>query len=399
MKIFDRKLWRNFDYILMLIIVLLVLFGSIFILNSETDTFTGNETSFMEIWSRLDFTYVRLHLTWFGIGIFLMLIVSVIDYHALSELSKYLYIFIILLLVYVLVTDKKINGTAGWITFGSSSDRAVQPAEFAKLVIILICAKFAAQSSEISSSPSFTTVMTILGVAGVPILLIFLQPDNGTAFVCILIVLAMLFMSGLDYKYLIIGGVLIVGAIVVLFLLDKLPSFIKMRFYDFFGLEFFGLEEYPEDVKHLISNNLTTAFNSIKAGGWSGLGLFSPTSNAKMGYLFGHSTDFVFASGVEAVGFVGGLAIIILYLCMMFRMLYLSHKAKDKLGSFIIIGVVAFEFAHIFENIGMNIGLMPVTGIPLPFISYGGSHMWANMLAIGMVQSVAMRRSSRRYDK
>ena len=143
--------------------------------------------------------------------------------------------------------------------------------------------------------------------------------------------------------------------------------------------------------------HITQSKIAIGSGGLTGKGLFREGTLSQLDYLPAKHTDFIFAVTAESFGFIGAVFVIILYGLLMYRMLYLSSKAKDKLGTLLIIGVFSMFAFHIFENIGMTIGLMPITGVPLPFMSYGGSSFITNSIAIGLVMSVAMRRGKSIY--
>ena len=213
-----------------------------------------------------------------------------------------------------------------------------------------------------------------------------LQPDWGTAFVYICITLGILFAAKMSYK--ILGGIAILGA-GGLFVAYKylMGEWQQKRILTFLNP---ALDPTGSGM-HVAQSKVV-----IGSGQMLGKGLFQEGTLSQMGYLYEQQTDFIYASAAETFGFVGGIILITLYALLVIRLLYLATQAKDRMGMFIIVGVTCMYMAHIFENIGMTMGLMPVTGIPLPFVSYGGSSMLTNLLGLGLVECVAMRRGPKR---
>jgi rod shape determining protein RodA len=230
-------------------------------------------------------------------------------------------------------------------------------------------------------------ILPIIGVFIVPVGLILIQPDFGTVMVYAFTFFSMLFIAKTSLK-IILGLLGCVGVTIpVAWLL--LADWQKDRIYSFLGIQ---TQNMSSDQLKQLQYQANSAQAAAGSGQIVGKGLFSMGAGNQLSSIPEKHTDFIFASTTEAVGFIGAALIIILYLILIGRTLYLATKAKDEFGTLIIVGVVAMTLFHIFENIGMNIGVMPITGIPLPFLSYGGSNLLTNMIAFGLVINVSMRR-------
>ena len=222
----------------------------------------------------------------------------------------------------------------------------------------------------------------------IPLVLIVIQPDVGTALVYAAVFCVMVFVSGTDYK--LIASVL--GCAVLLII--PVWYFMNNTSSSSFRLErilmWLHPEDYPDEARQIINGQI-----AIGSGGLWGKGVVSPGSFASLGYISDDHTDFIFAIVCESFGLVGGCALVLGYILLLGRLLVLSNRVSDPYGSYLIIGVFGMLLFHIIENICMVIGLLPVTGIPLPFVSYGGSNMLTNMMAIGLVENVVMRSRAR----
>ena len=214
--------------------------------------------------------------------------------------------------------------------------------------------------------------------------LIVAQPDVGTALVYLAVFSVMVFVSGTNSK--LIWGVL--GMLVLLMI--PLWYFMNNSASDNFRfnriLMWLNPDAYPDEARQIINGQI-----AIGSGGVLGKGIVSPGSFASLGYISDDHTDFIFAIVCESFGLVGGCALVFGYILLVARLIYLAVRTDDPYGSYVIVGVTAMFLFHIVENIGMVIGLLPVTGIPLPFVSYGGSNMLTNMMGIGLVLNVVMR--------
>ena len=381
-SIINLKLLKNLDWILLCLVVVIVLFGVISIISVTNTDYTDEELTFWDFVSTLDFTYARLQLTYFAVGLLIAAAILAVDYNNLRDFTDIIYWVCAAMLVLVLVFGKEVNGTKGWFKFG---DRGFQPAEVCKVAMIIVFAREFARITEGNKREitKFREIFPLLWRFGIPFVLILLQPDFGTDIVYLFVFAGMLFMARTSLKIIgILAAGVAVAAPVAWLLFD---DYQKLRLEVFF--------DPTLDVEGA-GYNVSQAKNVIQSGGMSGKGFFSPElltqSNS---YLPEDHTDFIFSATSEAIGFWGGMLLIVLLFLLIFRMVMLSMRAKDDFGSYIIVGIVFMMLFHIVENIGMNIGVMPVTGIPLPLFSYGGSYMLTSMAAIGLVLNVNMRRT------
>ncbi|MHB1315014.1 MAG: rod shape-determining protein RodA [Christensenellales bacterium] len=380
----EKKNYKDFDWTLMIIVGLILIYGLIILTNATSAPFTGSESGLGDIMAKLDLTTIGLQAMWIAVGLIGMFILTVFDYELFSDMSKILYFITIGLLLLLFVAGKVTRGVQGWFSFG---ERGLQPAELAKIIIIIIVAKITVKrSSPEGRLNRVLDVGTVLLYIVPPVGLVMLQPDWGTAFVYIVITIGIMFAAKMSYK--ILGGLLALGAggiiIAYQFLMDEWQQKRILTFFD-------PKLDLTGSGMHVAQSKIV-----IGSGQMLGKGLFQEGTLSQMGYLYEQQTDFIYASAAETFGFVGGLVLILLYVALILRMIYLATQAKDRLGMLMITGVACMYMAHIFENIGMTMGLMPVTGIPLPFVSYGGSSMLTNMLGLGLVQSIAMRRGPKR---
>lgn len=309
------------------------------------------------------------------------------DYANLRRYSWFLYGLSILLLILVLVAGEEIRGTTGWISLGPLP--AVQPAEFTKILLILWFADFLqARKGQLDELKPILTCMALMAV---PFLLIMAQPDMGTALVYIALTVVMMYAAGANPRlltFLVLGGLVLVVALLLLHFYLGMP--LPIEDYQLQRLVVF-LDPYNDGSGgrdagwHTIQSLI-----AIGSGGLTGQGLYHGTQ-VQLNYLPDHHTDFIYAVIGEELGFIGGIIVIILYGILILRAIYISYHSKELYGTLLVIGITAMWLFHIFESIGMSIGIMPITGIPLPFLSYGGSSMLTNLVAAGLVLSVNIR--------
>ncbi len=380
LRIYNKNMWKYFDWILIILIFMLVGYGLVSIINVTASPFTGDEHTFAEIYANLNLESAGYQVIFFLVGLGVMFGVMFIDYSNMKHFVDYIYWVCIALLVIVLLYGSEQRGTKGWFMIG---DRGFQPAEFGKIAIILVLAKCLSLKTEGHENgiTQFKDALPALWRVALPVVLIMLQPDFGTAMVYIFICVILLFMSKTSWKVFLI---LIVAAAVLLPIIwFTMEDWQRTRIFTFldpnYGTQGEGLQ-------------VEQAKMAVGSGQMFGKGLFAPGSLSQLDYVPEKHNDFIFAVTVEAFGFFGGFLVILLYALLCIRTFMLSLRAKDDFGAYIIIGVMAMTMFHVFENIGMNIGVLPVTGIPLPFFSYGGSNMIANCIAFGMVLSVDIRR-------
>lgn len=378
---FDPLLVRKMDWFLLILVLAISLFGVVCIFAATGVSTDKTASSFIELLSIQPVTYARLQLIWIVAGLVAICGVLYFSYEFLANYSNLIYWGNIALLAVVLLMEQGRGGMAGWFRWGDG--RTFQPSEIAKIAIIISLAKwFSNRKKPIETLPELIPVLMYVGL---PLGLIVAQPDYGTAMVYIAILAVMLFTSGTSYK-------LITGIVVTMLLfLIPLWYYVTNADVDNFRLTrilvFLDPSADPDGALQI-----TNAKMAIGSAGLWGKGMFKEGSFALLNYIPDDYTDFIFSIVAETFGFVGAGALVIGYFLLMLRMTALSSQSGDAFGTYLTIGIMAMMLFHIFENICMVIGLMPVTGIPLPFVSYGGSNMITNFVGIGIVLNVYMRR-------
>jgi rod shape determining protein RodA len=318
--------------------------------------------------------YLKRQAVFMVIGIVVMIAVALFDYRRLEQISTLLYVGVLFALVAVLATPAH-QGSQRWFPIGPLQ---LQPSEFATLVLIIAIATYCSRRPE---GLDFRDLVRLVLMAALPILLVIKQPDLGTAIVMTVILMVMLAVAGMPGRYLLL---LLAGAVLlVLFALnvgllkhyqiERLTSFIS-----------------PNGASQTATYNVTEAKNAIAVGGMFGQGLFHGALT-NLSYVPFQQTDFIFSAVGEQVGFVGAGVLLTIYGVVAWRVLRTAQLARDNFGRLLCSGAFALLVFSIFENVGMNMGIMPVAGIPLPFLSYGGSAMIVFFAAIGLTISVSAR--------
>ena len=323
-------------------------------------------------------------LIWLGISLVVLFIVVFIDYEVLVKISLGLYGAIIILLIAVLST-KQINGASSWFELGGFS---LQPSEFAKPIVILfltfVITKIQSRYKEDISRPS--RVLIVLLALGIPLFLILKQPDIGTSIAFVVATALMLLVAGIDRKYIIISFLLLALLITVLVIpatREKLlPEHAQKR-----------IEIYlnPELDPRGAGYNIIQSKLAIGAGQLTGMGLLKG-NQTQLGFLYPKTTDFIYSVIGEEMGFIASAGIIILYVLFVTASLYVAKTAKDTTGSMIATGITGIFFFHMVENIGMVMGLLPITGVPLSFVSYGGSSLITNFICVAILMNISSKR-------
>ncbi|NLN88098.1 MAG: rod shape-determining protein RodA [Syntrophomonadaceae bacterium] len=331
--------------------------------------------------------YLKKQAFFMGVGIILAVLILYFDYTLLQQYSLFIYGATILMLVLVLIFGIEVRGTTGWISIGGLPP--LQPAEFTKILLIIGFADFLGRrKGELNSLGQPLPCFVYMGL---PVLLILMQPDLGTALVYLVITVVMMYMAGANPRLL--GGLIIglLGFIALwLFLHFQYGVWLPLENYQISRLAVF-IDPYQDGKGGRGDGwNIIQSLIAIGAGGLTGSGLFNGTQ-VQLNFLPEHHTDFIFAVIGEELGFLGASLLLVLYALLLFRALIISTKSRELYGTLIVSGIIAMWLFHIFENIGMCIGLMPVTGIPLPFVSYGGSNMLTNMIAVGLILGVNLR--------
>lgn len=347
---------KRFDYLLLLPMLLLLAFGLMVILSLDRGAF-------------------ERQLVFALSGLLLYFALSLIDYRAIKRATVGYYVGIISLLLLLVFAGTALRGSTRWLelSFGQ-----FQPSEFAKLALILLLAFFfeARVRSGISGKDFAVSFLLTL----VPTILVYEQPDLGTALILLLIWGGLSLSAGLKWRYVL--ALLFSGLVLVLPLWSFLRSYQRQRF-----LYFLNPGSDPLGGGY----NVLQSIIAVGSGMIWGRG-FGRGTQSHLNFLPEHTTDFIFAALAEEWGFVGSLLLFLLFALLLIMVLRVGLRSADDFGFFLCVGVFLVLCSQFFINIGMNIGIMPVTGIPLPFVSYGGSSLWTTLLGLGLVQSVAIRR-------
>ena len=323
---------------------------------------------------------------WLVVSLVIMIIVMLIDYEAMVKVSFIFYGIFTLLLIGVLFTTP-VNGATSWFDIGFFS---FQPGEFAKIFFILFLTlaigKIQSKNKKDINKP--TKLLILLAILGLPIILIIKQPDYGTALAFIMATCMMMITAGIDKKYIIITSILVAILIPVSYNFI-LPEHAKKRIDIFLN---------PESDPRGAGYNIIQSKLAVGAGGLTGMGVLKG-NQTQLGFLYPKTTDFIFAVIGEEMGFIVAGAVIILYVFFVSKCLYVAKTAKDDTGAIIASGITGVFLFHMVENIGMVMGLLPITGVPLPFISYGGSSLITNFIFIGLLLNISSKRKKTIFVK
>jgi len=368
-----RSLFAGFDPILTAAVGALLVIGTLLVYAATRDWYSANGLD--------PEYYLKRHVINIVIGVFLAWGTTIIDYRLLRAYTPFIWGLGVLGLILVLIpgVGAEINGARAWISlpFGFQ----IQPAEIAKISIIIGISMLLSERTHNSDEPSNQDVLKALGVAALPILLILLQPDMGTVFIISASVVTIIAVSGAPTRWIVglllvavIGGFVATKAGVVSeYQLKRLQSFVD-----------------PNADTQGAGYQLRQARITVGSGGLLGTGLFDgPQTSGR--FVPEQQTDFIFTVAGEQLGFLGSGFILILYLILLIRAFSIARRTSDPFGRLVCTGVIAWFAFQIFENIGMTLGLMPMTGVPLPFMSYGGSSMFATLIGFGLLQNVHAR--------
>ena len=359
-----RKILKNIEWGILICTIILVIIGLVALTSATQNS---------------DYDELKRQIMWVCISIPVMIIIIFIDYDFIVKISPVLYGIIIALLIGVLFTEP-INGATSWFNIGSVS---IQPAEFAKIFVILFFATALCkiQEKDKNNINKPTKLLIALAIVAVPVLLIIKQPDYGTAMAFMVATVMILFTAGINKKYIIGAIILVVIAVPVLYFF-VLPDHAKERINVFLN---------PESDPRGSGYNLTQSKLAIGAGKLTGMGLLKG-NQTQLGFLYPKTTDFIFSVIGEEMGFVVAGAVIVLYVILITKSVYVAKTAKDDLGAYIAIGIAGIFLFHMVENIGMTMGLLPITGVPLPFVSYGGSSLLTNFILVALLLNISGRR-------
>ena len=324
--------------------------------------------------------YVERQVVWVLIGVLVMVGVAAIDYRHFRDWGYYIYGLVLLSLVGVFVVGKSALGAERWYQLGPLQ---LQPSEFAALGLILAIATYCGRREGVLA---FREVLGLLVLAGVPMLLVFKQPDLGTTIILGVTLAAMMLAAEIRLRYL---ALLFLGVAFIFF------AAIELHLLHGYQLQRLDCFLHPNEHTNSWCYEISMTKTAIASGGLGGVGILHGAAT-NLALIPNQYTDFIFSAVGEQLGFVGSAVMLGLFGLVALRMLRAAQMAKDEFGRMVCIGALAFLAFSVFENVGMNIGIMPITGIPLPFISYGGSASFAFFAAVGLVINVEMRRTVHR---
>ena len=359
----NKKLLKNIEWSIVICVVILITIGCIALYSATQNT---------------EHDELIKQLVWLGVSIPIIIGIISIDYELIVKFAPIGYGIILLLLVIVLFTPP-INGATSWFIMGPIS---IQPAEFAKIFVLnlaLLMSKIQENGKNEISRP--TKIMLCLLLVAVPVVLIAKQPDYGTAIAFIIATIFMLYAAGINKKYIIITLLVIIIALPILYFFI-LPAHAKTRIDVFLN---------PDLDPRGSGYNIIQSKLAIGSGQLFGMGV-RQGNQTQLGYLYPKTTDFIFSVIGEEMGFVIAGLVIVLYVVLITKILYIAKTAKDDKGSYVAVGIAGIFVFHMVENIGMTMGLLPITGVPLPFVSYGGSSLLTNLILIALVLNISGRR-------
>lgn len=363
MAIFDKI--KKFDFVLFSLTILIFTLGLL--------TIYSTQSHFDDI-RPINRYWVR-QMIWFIFGLLCMIIVIIPKYQIYIHLSYVVYPVLIFLLILVLFIGREIYGARRWINLGYFS---FQPSEFSKLALVLLMSSYYSKKKDqaIGAKEIIFPLICFLILMG----LILKAPDLGTAMMLIPIFISIVFTAGLKKKVIIIS--IILAVLIGPLIFSRLKPYQRERIVSFFSPDATTLSSGYQQRQSMIA---------VGSGGFFGKG-FTKGTQSKLRFLPKHHTDLVFPAFAEEWGFFGVFVLIMLYVFFILRILETSKLARDSFGRYFCIGAASMFFAHIFINIGMVIGLLPITGLPLPLMSYGGSFLLLNMVFLGIVINIRMRR-------
>ena len=359
-----RALWRRFDWPLFALAVALSFFGVAMIASA----LSGNQVLAQWPWRQAAFL---------GFGLILLFLTAAFDYRLLAPVAYLLFGVLTIALLAIYLFGTIAGGAQRWLALG---DFLLQPSELAKLGAILALAQLLSSREARGRLESIVTPLMAVVMLIPAVMLVYLQPNLSTALSLLVIAGVMLVMGGMPLRHVLLLAVAAAVAAVAAWRF-LLQDYMKDRILAFLD---------PSLVTAAERYNIEQAMISIGSGGWLGRGLFRGSQN-QLHFLRVRHTDFIFSVTAEELGFVGAVALIVLFVLLLMRLAHIAGIASDTFGRLIVVGVLAMILFQVAVNIGINLNLLPATGVPLPFVSYGGSSLWATLIGIGLAESVAMR--------
>lgn len=364
----DTKNLRDFDWMLAIIPIALVAMGTVFIYSSQPDQ-----------------VFWKKQLVWAGVGVVMMFGFALTDYRKWLRIAPFFYGFMLIMLVAVLLFGTVVNGAKAWINFGPAN---FQPAELSKLATILMLARYLSQPRR--GALSIKEIVVAGAIVAVPCGLILLQPDMGTVLTFFPVLLTMVFLSGLRKRMLVIaivGGALAVvlawGFVLKPYQIERIKMTMTLMSGQTSGVDTQSRRgQGYQSIQSMIA---------VGSGGPFGKGVLHGTQG-RLGFLPERHTDFIASILAEETGFAGTITMLVLYSILLWRLTGVARLSADRFGALIVMGLAALLVFHIFVNLGMVVGLMPIMGIPLPLLSYGGSSLLMMFMGFGLAISVRLRR-------
>jgi rod shape determining protein RodA len=363
----DRRLIENFDWSIIWVLISIICIGLLSIYSALYNQIQAHPTHNL---------FIR-QLMWLSVGFTVMLGSMLVDYQQLKRVSLWLYLLALLLLFAVLLIGKDVNGSKRWLELGGFQ---FQPSEFMKIAIVIYLASYFS-TQETSPYPDLKKLALPVSLVMLPVLVILAQPDLGTAITILAISGTVIFFVGIRWRY-IISGVLLIIPLLYPVWEHVLKPYQKRRILILLrpDLDPLGAGYHIRQSKIAIGSGML----------W-GKGFLNGTQN-KLHFLPEKHTDFIFSVWAEEWGFVGCFVLLTLFALLVMLSLRVARRSKDRYGSLLVVGMTALVLWQVIINIGMVIGLLPVVGITLPFVSYGGSSLITLCLAIGLIENVSMRR-------
>jgi len=371
---FEKKLFKNLNLYIPITVILLIVIGMFAISSAVELNKTGSSGSI----------FLKKQIIAAVLGVITAIVIQFFDYRIFKEYAQLIFGSMIIVLFMTHLYGANIAGGRRWLNLGFIS---IQPSELAKIALILVLATILDQRKGLNSFKDF---ILPFGYFLIPFLLIVFENDLGTALVLLVIFVVMLFVAGANKKfmYVFFGGGFFgtIGVIAShIFLGTPLPFLKEYQLNRL--IAFVNPSIDPQGIGY----NIIQSKIALGSGRLTGKGLFAGTQN-QLNFLPEKHTDFIFSVIGEEFGFIGVFIVIILFLLLFWQLFNIAFQAKDRYGKLVVTGIISMFFFHVVENIGMTMGVMPITGIPLPFISYGGTSMVTSIVAIGIVLNVNIRK-------
>ncbi len=373
------SIWRHLDVVLVLAVVAIGVFGTIMVYTATRDQLQAAGVS--------PGYYMKKQALYMVIGLVIMFAVAAIDYHRLRAAAPVIYGLSIMMLLGVIAVGHKSKGAQAWFQFGTYQ---LEPSEFVKIGLIVALAAYA---SNFKGQLPLRALLFILVLAAIPFALIYKQPDLGTALVLAAVLVAMLLVAGSRGRHLAVLAVVAVVGIAGVVHLGVLKSYQKDRLTAFVTSPDQPKASLLRSPAGASQYNIAESKITISNGGLTGKGIGNGTQT-NLSYVPEQRTDFIFTAVGEQLGLVGSALLIGLFALVVWRTWRAAVLSRDSVGTLICVGVLAMLVFQVFENIGMTMGIMPIAGIPLPLMSYGGSAVVASFAGVGLVLNVRMRRFS-----